>query len=185
MNVWWKPVRAALVSLIALVLVVAVPQYAKEKSVQQKRIERGKYLTTIGACHDCHTPKLDAQMTPDLSRAFSGRPASTMPPSQGEGEIRAALDLTAWSGPWGISYAANLTPDPETGIGKRYTEAKFIQAIRTGKKPEGEPLLPPMPWNVYAEMTDEDLKSVYAYLRTVKPVKNFVRSAAPPADARK
>jgi cytochrome c553 len=185
MNAWRKPVPVALFSLVALVLVVALPQYAHEKSAKQKRVERGKYLMTITGCHDCHTAKLDAQMTPDLSRAFAGRPASTMPPTQGEGEIRASLDLTAWSGPWGISYAANLTPDPETGLGKRYTEAKFIQAIRTGKKPEGEPILPPMPWNVYAEMTDEDLKSIYAYLQTLKPIKNFVRTAEPPPAARK
>jgi mono/diheme cytochrome c family protein len=185
MNVWRKPVPVAVVSLVALILVVALPQYAQEKSAQQKRVERGKYLVTIAACHDCHSPKADAQMNPDLSRAFMGRPATTMPPTQGEGEIRASLDLTAWSGPWGISYAANLTPDPETGIGKRYTEKTFIAAMRTGKKPEGEPLLPPMPWNVYGQMTDEDLKAVFAYLQTVKPIKNFVRTAEPPPSSRK
>jgi mono/diheme cytochrome c family protein len=184
MNAWRKPVPL-LLSVVALILVLSVPQYAQEKSAQQKRVERGKYLVTIAACHDCHSPKADAQMNPDLSRAFMGRPATTMPPTQGEGEIRASLDLTAWSGPWGISYAANLTPDPETGIGKRYTEATFIQAMRTGKKPEGEPLLPPMPWNVYGQMTDDDLKAVFAYLQTVKPIKNFVRTAEPPPAARK
>ncbi|MGH9462791.1 MAG: c-type cytochrome [Vicinamibacteria bacterium] len=78
-----------------------------------------------------------------------------------------------------MSYAANLTPDPETGIGKRYNEPSFIAAIRTGKKPEGEPLLPPMPWPAYKNMTDEDLKAIYAYLQTLTPVNNFVRSAAP------
>ncbi|HEY5611925.1 MAG TPA: diheme cytochrome c-553, partial [Thermoanaerobaculia bacterium] len=64
-------------------------------------------------------------------------------------------------------------------------EASFIQALRTGKKPEGEPLLPPMPWAVYREMTDEDLKSIYAYLTTLKPVKNFVRDASAPATTTK
>jgi mono/diheme cytochrome c family protein len=144
------------------------------------RVERGRYLVTIAACHDCHSPKVDQQMTPDPARPLSGRPSTTAPPVQGTNDIRASLDLTAWAGPWGNSYAANLTPDPETGIGARYDEAAFIKTIRTGKKPEGEALAPPMPWNVYAKMTDEDLKAVFAYLRTLTPVKNFVRTAPAP-----
>jgi cytochrome c553 len=142
-----------------------------------RRIERGRYLVSIAACNDCHSPKIDAQGTPDMSRMLSGRPATTPPPAQGS-EIRASLDLTAWSGPWGNSYAANLTPDKETGLGSRYTEESFVKTIRTGKKPEGEALAPPMPWPVYRTMTDADLKSVFAYLQTLKPVKNFVRAAA-------
>ncbi len=142
-----------------------------------ERVKRGLYLVTIAGCHDCHSPKADEQMTPDLSRALSGRPHTTVPPLQGAGEIRTSLDFTAFAGPWGNSYAANLTPDDETGLGGRYTEAAFIKTIRTGKKPEGEPLLPPMPWTVYRNMTDEDLKAIYAYLTTVKPVKNFVRAS--------
>jgi cytochrome c553 len=141
-----------------------------------RRIERGRYLVSIAACNDCHTPKLDAQGTLDTSRLLSGRPATTPPPAQGS-EIRASLDLTAWSGPWGNSYAANLTPDKDTGLGTRYTEESFVKTIRTGRKPEGEQLAPPMPWPVYRNMTDEDLKSVFAYLQTLKPVKNFVRAA--------
>jgi cytochrome c553 len=78
--------------------------------------------------------------------------------------------------PWGNSYAANLTPDPETGLGARYTEAAFIKTMRTGKKPEGEVLLPPMPWPAFRNMSDEDLKAVYAYLTSLKPAKNFVRA---------
>lgn len=156
-------------------------QKAKSKSGSSK-VARGKYLVTIAGCHDCHTPKLDAQGTPDMSRALAGRPSTTMPPPQREGEIVTSLDLTAWSGPWGISYTANLTPDAETGLGRRYDEAKFIKAIRSGKKPEGEPLLPPMPWPMIGQMTDDDLKAVWAYLKTLKPVKNNVKaSPAPPA----
>jgi len=143
------------------------------------RVERGRYLVTIAACHDCHTPKVDAQMTPDPKRLLSGRPPTTNPPMQGANEIRASLDLTAWAGPWGNSYAANLTPDRETGIGGRYNEAAFIKTIRTGVKPEGEQLAPPMPWPVYRNMNDEDLKSIYAYLTTLPAVKNIVRAAPP------
>ena len=146
-------------------------------TAKAQRIERGRYLVTIAGCHDCHSPKIE-MMTPDPARALSGRPSTTAPPMQSTNEIRASLDLTAWAGPWGNSYAANLTPDRETGLGARYTEAAFIKTIRTGKKPEGEALAPPMPWPVYAKMTDEDLKAVFAYLRTLAPVRNFVRTGA-------
>ena len=176
---------ATAIAVLAIAVVSASAGAEKKAPAKSSRVERGRYLVLTAACNDCHTPKIDAQMTPDEKRLLSGRPTSTMPPSQGEGEIRASLDLTAWSGPWGMSFAANLTPDPETGIGKRYTEAKFIQAIRSGKKPEGEPLLPPMPWPVYKNMTDEDLKSIYAYLCTLKPIKNAVRTAAPAPGASK
>ena len=181
-----RQVLLAISIAIVLITVAQVPATAQTKpSMNQKRVERGRYLVLTSACDDCHSPKLDAQGTPDPERRLSGRPMTTMPPSQGDGEIRVSLDLTAWSGPWGMSYAANLTPDPETGLGRRYTEAAFLQTIRTGKKPEGEPLLPPMPWPVYKNMTDEDLKSIYAYLRTLKPIKNAVRTAVAVTPTRK
>jgi cytochrome c553 len=144
-------------------------------------LARGKYIATIGACHDCHSPKIDPQQHPDPKRPFSGRPQTTMAPSQNNNEIHASLDLTAWAGPWGVSYGANLTPDPETGIKRRYTEASFMKTLRTGKKPEGEDLLPPMPWELYKIMPDEDLKALYAYLQTIPPIKNNVKSGAAPA----
>lgn len=142
-----------------------------------ERIRRGAYLVNIVGCHDCHSPKVNAQLTPDSNRLLSGRPVTTFPPLQAPAEVRASLDFTAWAGPWGNSYAANLTPDAETGIGARYTEATFMKTIRTGKKPEGEMLLPPMPWPAYRNMTDDDLKAIFAYLTTLDPVKNFVRAA--------
>jgi cytochrome c553 len=173
-------VTASLLFAAAAGAVLAEPEPSTRATTAPARdarqVERGRYLVTIAACHDCHSPKLDAQMTLDESRLLSGRPVTTWPPEQGTNEVRASLDLTAWSGPWGHSYAANLTPDVETGIGGRYTEASFIQTIRTGRKPEGEALSPPMPWPVYRHMTDEDLKAIYAYLSTLKPVKNFVRA---------
>lgn len=172
------------VSFLSLSLLAAPPP-AKTASAKTRQIERGRYLVMIAGCHDCHSPKSDAQMTPDPNRLLSGRPSTMTPaPSPAQGEIHASLDLTAWYGPWGVSYAANLTPDAETGIGKRYNEASFINAIRTGKKPEGEPLLPPMPWPVYKNMTDEDLKSIYAFLQTVKPVHNNVKAALMPAKSK-
>jgi len=143
------------------------------------KIARGKYLMTIGACNDCHSPKKPGTTDPDTTRIFSGRPQTTMAPSQNPMEVHASLDLTAWAGPWGISYGANLTPDPETGLKKRYTEASFIKTLRTGKKPEGEDLLPPMPWALYKALSDDDLKSIWAYLQTIPAIKNNVKSAAP------
>jgi cytochrome c553 len=169
------------ISVVSLALVGNVLARAATSGVDvrrsSERVKRGEYLVAVIGCSDCHSPKADAQLTPDATRLLSGRPATTWPPQQTDGEIRASLDLTAWAGPWGNSYAANLTPDTETGLGARYTEAAFINTIRTGKKPEGEVLLPPMPWPVYRNLADEDLKAIYAYLTTLKPVKNFVRAA--------
>ncbi len=89
---------------------------------------------------------------------------------------------TAWSGPWGVSFSANLTPDPETGVLRDFTEQQFIQTIRTGRhQGQGRQILPPMPWPAYAKMTDDDLKAVFAYLRQVPPVKNKVPDPLPPA----
>lgn len=168
----------ALSLTLALASSMFVPGYGPGAPSRRssERIKRGEYLVAITGCHDCHSPKVDAQMTPDGRRLLSGRPITTPPPMQEAGVARASLDFTAWSGPWGNSYAANLTPDPETGLGARYTEAAFINTMRTGKKPEGEILLPPMPWPAFRNMTDEDLKAVYAYLTSLKPVKNFVRA---------
>jgi mono/diheme cytochrome c family protein len=181
MEVTLKPMRSTLTAALTLALAGTLfaratpPPTAEARSAD--RVKRGAYLVTIAGCADCHSPKVDAQMTPDASRPLSGRPVTTAPPLQATGEIKASLDLTAWAGPWGNSYAANLTPDPETGLGGRYTEESFVKTMRTGVKPEGEPMLPPMPWPAFRHMTDEDLKSVYAYLSSLKPVKNFVRAA--------
>jgi hypothetical protein len=89
---------------------------------------------------------------------------------------------TAFAGPWGVSYAANLTPDEGTGLGI-WTEEMFVKAIRTGRHfGTARPILPPMPWQVYRNLVDTDLKAVFAYLRTLPPIKNLVPDAvvAPP-----
>jgi mono/diheme cytochrome c family protein len=171
-------------------VVVAGGLFASSHSAAQQVpanavVERGRYLVRITGCHDCHSPKVEG-MTPDLTRALSGRPATTPLPSATKGEVHASLDLTAWTGPWGYSVASNLTPDPDTGIGTRYTEATFIATMRTGKKPNGTPVMPPMPSEVYQNMTDEDLRAIFAYLRTIKPIRNAVYSGlTPPADSTK
>jgi len=169
---------SALVTL-ALSVPGVVQAQAPAQSAKARQIERGKYLATIGACNDCHSPKLDPQQHPDPKRMFSGRPQTTMPPSQSDKEIHSSLDLTAWAGPWGVSYGANLTPDAETGLRKRYNEASFIKTLRSGKKPEGEDLLPPMPWELYKAMSDDDMKALYAYLSSIPAIKNNVKSGVP------
>lgn len=155
--------------------VVAI-DYTKEEL-----IARGKYLVNTSACHDCHTPKI---MTPngpefDTTRLLSGHPSSAPKPKVNKEALNDWIlfgqDLTSAAGPWGVSFAANLTSD-ETGTGN-WTEEQFFRAIRKGKYKglEGSrDLLPPMPWQVYREMTDTDLKAIYEYLQTTKPVSNIV-----------
>jgi cytochrome c553 len=166
-------------AVLVTVAMVTSTQVHSQSRGGNASVERGKYLVTITGCHDCHSPKVSG-MTPDQSRALSGRPGTTPLPSKADGEVHASLDLTAWTGPWGQSVASNLTPDPATGIGSRYTETSFLQTMRTGKKPNGLQLLPPMPSEVYQNMTDDDLKAIYAYLGTLKPIRNAVLAGLPP-----
>jgi mono/diheme cytochrome c family protein len=156
----------------------AAQQPSGAKPAGNAQVERGRYLVTITGCHDCHSPKVEG-MTPDLTRGLSGRPGTTQLPSATKGEVHASLDLTAWTGPWGYSVASNLTPDEATGLGKRYTEASFIATMRTGKKPNGTAVMPPMPSEVYQNMTEDDLKAIFAYLRTIKPIRNAVLAGLP------
>ena len=95
--------------------------------------------------------------------------------------IMASMELTAWTGPWGVSYAANLTPDPATGLGG-WTEEMFMKTLRTGKHMgTGRQILPPMPWEMNGKMKDQDLKDVFAYLKSIPPIKNLVPQPVPPA----
>jgi mono/diheme cytochrome c family protein len=148
------------------------------------RAAHGKYLVTIGGCNDCHTPmKMGPKgPEPDLTRLLSGHPANAHlppPPKLGPGPWFVGA-FTAWSGPWGISYSANLTPDSNIGLGI-WTEETFIRTMRTGKHfGVAREILTPMPWQNLAAMTDEDLKAIYAYLRTIPPVNNAVPAPVPP-----
>lgn len=153
-------------------------------------VSRGKYLTTIGGCNDCHSPKIMTAQGPtvDPTKILSGHPAgSKLPPIVKSDWFQMAPDLTAFAGPWGISYAANLTSDSATGIGA-WPEDTFIKTIRTGKhlgNPNGRDILPPMPWQEVAKMTDEDLKAVYAFLQSLPPINNKVPAPVAPPDMAK
>jgi hypothetical protein len=159
----------------------------RQADLQTQRVARGKYIVSTAGCHDCHTPwKMGPKgPEPDMTLALSGHPESFKllpPPKLGDGPWvwSAAGTNTAFAGPWGVSYTANLTPDKLTGLGI-WTEDTFIKTIRTGKHwGVSRPILPPMPWSVYRNMTDEDLKSVFAYRRTIKPIKNHVPEPQPP-----
>jgi mono/diheme cytochrome c family protein len=182
--------------ILSVVFVSSLSACVKEQRVtadinlsDEELIKRGYYLTTIGACHDCHSPKIMTPTgpEPDPSRLFSGHPMDVPTPevtvSNPNWVLFEANHFTAFVGPWGISYAANLTPD-ETGTGN-WTLEQFKTAIRKGKYKglEGSrDLLPPMPWQMYRNFTDEDLTAIFAYLQTVKPVHNIVPAPISTAD---
>lgn len=155
---------------------------------QQELISHGKYLVTVGGCDDCHTAKIYTSNgpVPDTTRRLAGFITGTKLPAldikfvaPGNWVVTES-NFSAWVGPWGISYAANLTPDNATGIGA-LSEELFIKTLREGKwMGVGRPLLPPMPWQTIGQMTDQDLKAIYAYLKTIKPIHNEVPQPVPP-----
>lgn len=170
-------------ALAASLLSAATPSNALAK--------RGDYLVKIMACNDCHTPfKLGPQgPEPDMSRMLSGHPATlTMPPApapQGPWVWSGAATNTAFAGPWGVSFAANLTPDKATGLGA-WDEKTFIAAIRSGRHMgKGRPILPPMPQPTYRFATDADLKAIFAFLHTLPAISNRVPDPLAPATAPK
>jgi hypothetical protein len=151
-----------------------------------EQLERGKYLVTVMSCNDCHTPWT---MTPngpgpDMKRMLSGHPADAQlpPPPAGNAAwpVTVGATNTAWSGPWGISYTANITPDRETGIGA-WTFEEFTQALRTGRhQGRGRQILPPMPWPLIGQLTDADMRAVFAYLQSIPAIANKVPEPQPP-----
>ena len=156
---------------------------------QSDMAQRGKYLVdAVAACGYCHTPRAGAEYNMDMYLA--GHPAGqpypryNLPSMMQQGIfIVTSTQMTAFSGPFGTSFATNLTPDKETGLGE-WTEEMFINAVRTGlhQGVEGNrKIFPPMPAKHYAQMNDEDLKAIWAYLSTIKPVKNEV---SPPLNQR-
>jgi mono/diheme cytochrome c family protein len=151
-------------------------------------IARGKYIVSSSGCHDCHTPWHVGPNgpEPDMRRALSGHPqALVMPPAprlpEGPWLVTIAATNTAYAGPWGVSYTANLTPDPASGLGK-WTLKDFIETIRTGRRMgRGREILPPMPFPAYNNLTDADLAAVFTYLQSIPAILNKVPEPRPPA----
>ncbi|UEG49537.1 diheme cytochrome c-553 [Ferruginibacter lapsinanis] len=153
----------------------------------------GEHLVTVGGCNDCHTPKKITAMGPviDSSLWLSGHPEHMPIPEidrklvESKG-LAVTNAMTSWVGPWGVSFAANLTSDSTTGIGA-WTLENFITAIRKGKKsgtPGGRPLLPPMPWEWFKHMSDAELDAIFTYLQYTKPIHNVVPPPLPPLSAK-
>jgi len=157
----------------------------KEENVvisQDSLVRRGSYLVNSIGCDDCHTPKKMGAHHPelDMEHRFGGHLA-TSPIGKTdlsvfkEGWMLFGMDLTSTVGPWGISYSANISSDA-TGIGS-WTEGQFMKALREGKSKGldgGRALLPPMPWRNFAQLSDIDIKAIYLFLKSTKPVSNVV-----------
>jgi hypothetical protein len=179
-------VVTAVISLVSFTLIACTGTSAKsDESViisQDSLIKRGSYLVNTIGCDDCHSPKkftptgfeidMEHRFAGHLANSPLGKPNTTV---MKDGYMLFALDLTSAVGPWGQSYSANISSD-ETGIGN-WTEEQFFRAIREGKSKglkESRPLLPPMPWFIYKNMSDIDLKAIFAFLKSTKPVENRV-----------
>jgi Cytochrome c len=185
------PLEYAILGLAAAATAVAaLPAHAQSAAGSTAdKIARGQYLVSTSGCHDCHTPWKMGEKgpEPDMTRALSGHPEGMAlpPPPKVEGPwvMTAAATNTAWAGPWGISFTANLTPDPETGLGK-WTQRNFTETIRTGRHMgRGRQILPPMPIPVYRNFTDADLEAIFGYLQTLPAIRNRVPEPLPPAAA--
>jgi mono/diheme cytochrome c family protein len=146
--------KRAVAACAAVAALVVLASCAKEEpktaaAPAMSPVERGEYLAWVTGCHDCHTPG-GMYGTPDMSRKLSG-------------------SELGWEGPWGVTYPRNLTPDPGTGIAA-WSEADIVTAIRTGKRPDGTAIQPPMPWPDFSHLTDEDAMALAAYLKSLPPV---------------
>lgn len=122
-------------------------------------IARGAAISWSSGCVDCHTPGT-FYGTPDTTRHLSG-------------------SELGWEGPWGVTFPRNLTPDPETGIAS-WTEEQIVTAVRTGMRPDGTMLLPPMPWPAYSRMSDADAYALAAYLKSIPAIRHKAPDRIPP-----
>lgn len=180
--------------IYAVLLIVSCNAEKKENAYvpllsNDSLIKKGAYLVGIMGCHDCHTPKVMTEHGPgpDMDRLLSGHPAQMpiMPFDSGTTKNWVLFNMTgtAMVGPWGASFAANLTSD-DTGIGT-WTEEQFAKALTEGKSKGldgARPLLPPMPWQNYKDMKKEDIRAIFAYLKSTKPVDNIVPRPIMPED---
>jgi len=173
------PARAGLLAMVVVLAGTAVAPAAAPPA-DSELLARGERLVRLMDCSACHTPKIltPEGPRPDPARLLSGHPADEKLPPFPQGVVGPTAwggvfnnNLTAWLGPWGVSFADNLTPDEETGIGA-WTEEDFAEAMRGGG------YLPPMP--AYPDLTDEELHAMFAYLRSIPAVRNPVSRAMPP-----
>lgn len=150
--------------LLAGSVVLALSSQAADKpadAAQAKaaRIARGRYLVQVMSCGDCHTPGT-FYGAPDTTRLLSG-------------------SELGWKGPWGVTYAANLTPDLDTGLGY-WNAAELAKTLRTGVRPDGSALRPPMPVTNLMALSEDDAAAIAAYLMDLKPVAHAVPTVLKP-----
>jgi len=160
----------------------------KEVPKPEEIVEKGKYLVGIMGCNDCHSPKKMGPNGPELipELILSGYPATSEIVKFDSKMLSAGFsmfypDLTAAAGPWGVSFAGNLTPH-ETGIGN-WTEEQFKKALTQGKYKGidgARTLLPPMPWMNYVNLKNDDLHAMFMYLKSIPAVNNLVPAPIAP-----
>jgi mono/diheme cytochrome c family protein len=158
----WAATGLALLPLAAALASYSCTGTAKSAMSAEDKLARGRRVVYTSGCMDCHTPGTFFGM-PDTTRLLSG-------------------SELGWQGPWGVTYPRNLTPDSTTGIGA-WTEEQIVTAVREGRRPDGTPLLPPMPWPMYAHLTDEDAYALAAYLKSIPPVVHEVPKVQRPGEA--
>lgn len=191
---WLKTISQAILIVFGLLFFIAcnnkdykeVPE--EKKMTKNDSIKRGEYLVKTIGCHDCHSPKAMTERGPQeiAELALSGFQAGDSLPAMNTEALNSGWmlmngQLTAFVGPWGVSYSANITSD-DTGIGT-WTLEKFKIAMKEGKlkgDKNGRQILPPMPWENFAKLSEEDLESMFKYLQSTKPVKNSVPPPVPP-----
>ena len=179
------PATAA--SVVSQHAVTASQVVAASADERRAVLARGEHLVLTSGCNDCHTPfKMGPNgPEPDRSRMLSGHPEAVhLPPPPAASMpwlVAADATNTAWAGPWGVSFTANLTPDIETGLGG-WSEAEFARAIKSGRhRGSGRPVLPPMPIPAYRHFSEGELAAIFAYLGSIPAVKNRVPEPSPPA----
>jgi mono/diheme cytochrome c family protein len=123
-------------------------------SAMDRQVARGKYLTEIIPCTDCHTPGHFLGKS-DMKRYLGGSDVGFEVPGLG------------------VFYGSNLTPDKDTGLGN-WTKEQIATAITTGKRPDGRILAPPMPVASFKSMTHDDALAIAAYLMSLPPIKNKI-----------
>ena len=128
----------------------------------EETVKRGEYLATIMDCSGCHT-----------TGALLGKPD----PTRHLGGSEVGFQMPGL----GTYYPPNLTPEPETGIG-RWSEADIVRAVRTGVRPDGRILAPVMPYHSYGKLTNADAWALATYLRSLNPVRNRVPELAGPSE---
>ncbi len=166
---------------LSLVILASGKTFSEEpfpKEWEQKSyVERGKYLVDhLAECVGCHTPLgPGGPGDSDMNLYLSGVPEKFAGVKIGPPQV------AGFPGPGGAKYyPKNITPDPETGIGK-WSEEQFVKTLKTSIRPDGTRYdSSDMPWNYFKNMKEEDIRAIYRYLRTVKPIRNKVPANVSP-----